>query len=175
LRYSKQNYGEEMKLHIKTEKIKSIAERFRSTYCFNGKWTPCYFGIEQTHSANYELLKKASAEAEIEAIIGNKSWTRNSCSECGKDFDVVIEIGQPEDYESATAYLCASCLGKALGLAQGHGEGMTRQDLEKDILILVLRLMGENLNTFSEEVSEVMARWKSKAHAVLRGEHVYDL
>ncbi len=51
----------------------------------------------------------------------------------------------------------------------------TRQALEKDILILVLRLMGENLNTFSEETAEVMTRWKSKAHAVLRGEHVYDL
>ena len=50
----------------------------------------------------------------------------------------------------------------------------TRQDLEKDILILVLRLMGENLDTFSEEVSDVMVRWKSKAHAVLRGEHDYE-
>lgn len=52
---------------------------------------------------------------------------------------------------------------------------MTKQDYEKDVLILVLRLMGEDPNTFSPEVTEVMARWKSSACAVLRGEHVYEL
>ena len=52
---------------------------------------------------------------------------------------------------------------------------MTKQDMEKDILILVLRLIGENPDTFSPEVAEVISRWKSNAHAVLRNEHVYEL
>lgn len=52
---------------------------------------------------------------------------------------------------------------------------MTKQDYEKDILILVLRLKGDDPDTFSPEVEEVMARWADKAKAVLQGEHVYEL
>ena len=52
---------------------------------------------------------------------------------------------------------------------------MTKQDMEKDILILVLRLIGEDPDTFSPEVAEVMERWAETARDVLRGEHVYDL
>ena len=52
---------------------------------------------------------------------------------------------------------------------------MTEQDMEKDILILMLRLIGEDPDTFSPEVLEVMKRWKSKAYAVLQGNHIYEL
>ena len=52
---------------------------------------------------------------------------------------------------------------------------MTKQDYEKDILILVLRLKGEDPDTFSSEVTEVMTRWADKAKTVLQGNHVYDL
>ena len=55
------------------------------------------------------------------------------------------------------------------------GKIMTKQDYEKDILILVLRLKGDDPDTFSPEVEEVMARWADKAKAVLQGEHVYEL
>lgn len=52
---------------------------------------------------------------------------------------------------------------------------MTKQDLEKDILVLVLRLFGEDHGTFSEETAEVMERWQKKALSVLRAKHVYEL
>jgi hypothetical protein len=52
---------------------------------------------------------------------------------------------------------------------------MTKQDYEKDILILILRLKGEDSDTFSPEVAEVVSRWDDKAKAVLRGEHTYEL
>lgn len=52
---------------------------------------------------------------------------------------------------------------------------MTKQDYEKDILILVLRLIGEDPDTFSPEATEVMTRWKSKAYAVLQGNYIYEL
>lgn len=52
---------------------------------------------------------------------------------------------------------------------------MTKQDYEHDIIVLVLRLIGEDLDTFSPEVTEVMGRWTVKALSVLKGEHVYEL
>jgi len=51
---------------------------------------------------------------------------------------------------------------------------LSRQALEKDILILVLRLLGEDPDTFSPEVLEVMKRWRKKTHSVLKGEYVYE-
>lgn len=52
---------------------------------------------------------------------------------------------------------------------------MNKQDYEHDILVLTLRLLGEDPDTFSPEVAEVMERWAETARDVLRGEHVYDL
>ena len=52
---------------------------------------------------------------------------------------------------------------------------MSKQDLEHDIIILCLRLLGEDINTFAPETLEVMSRWDDKAKAVLRGEHTYEL
>jgi hypothetical protein len=55
---------------------------------------------------------------EIDAIIGNSSWTHiASCGECEKEAEAIMELGQEPDYESATAYLCLPCLGKAFALA----------------------------------------------------------
>ena len=45
------------------------------------------------------------------------------------------------------------------GKETGEKNNTTKQDLEKDILILVLRLMGSDPDTFSPEVAEVMERW----------------
>ena len=49
------------------------------------------------------------------------------------------------------------------------------QDMEKDILVLVLRLVGEDPSTFSPEVAEVMEKWGQKARDVLTGNHSYEL
>lgn len=44
-----------------------------------------------------------------------------------------------------------------------------REKLEKDILVLTLRLMGEDPDTFSPEVQEVMKRWIPEARRNMRG------
>jgi Na+-transporting methylmalonyl-CoA/oxaloacetate decarboxylase gamma subunit len=43
------------------------------------------------------------------------------------------------------------------------------KQLEKDILILVLRLMSEPIDSFAPESAEVMERWMDKAKEVLEG------
>lgn len=59
-------------------------------------------------------LETATA-AEVDAIIGNESWTRlPECQECGKENVETVEIGQPLEIESRTARVCADCLRAAL-------------------------------------------------------------
>lgn len=52
---------------------------------------------------------------DVDQVIGNTSWTRVECHECGADADV-IELSQEPDYESYTACICKECLSKALSL-----------------------------------------------------------
>lgn len=56
----------------------------------------------------------------IDAIIGNRSWTRiGKCDECGiEEPPMIVEVGEEPDYESHTTYLCISCLEAAVKLAR---------------------------------------------------------
>lgn len=56
----------------------------------------------------------------INAAIGNESWTRVTCDECGAEQECVIEIGQEPDYESSTAHVCLDCLQSAVALLAPH-------------------------------------------------------
>lgn len=55
----------------------------------------------------------------VNAIIGNESWTRCSCSECGRDVDAVVQLGEELDYESSTAWICKQCVKLALAAFDG--------------------------------------------------------
>ena len=54
--------------------------------------------------------------ADVDRITGNDSWTRTECGQCGAERVPVVVVGEPEDYESATAALCRDCVVKALAL-----------------------------------------------------------
>ena len=57
----------------------------------------------------------------VEAIIGNGSWVRQyGCSECGIESWDIVQVGEPPDYESATAWICRDCLKSALKLLEGQ-------------------------------------------------------
>ena len=66
-----------------------------------------------------EALGDYPTADQIDATIGNTSWTSvGCCHECGKeDSPVLIQLGEEPDYESATAKICPECLQKALDLA----------------------------------------------------------
>ena len=51
---------------------------------------------------------------DVDDLIGNKSWTRTTCGECGVENRDVAQIGDEPDYESLTAYVCLDCLHKAV-------------------------------------------------------------
>lgn len=55
-------------------------------------------------------------EDDVTAVIGNGSWTRITCDNCGERVPAAVVVGEPPDYESATATVCESCLRSALAL-----------------------------------------------------------
>lgn len=90
------------------------------------KWLEVY-GLDRTYGADkrgrkvgVELLaldQETATADDVAEIIGNRSWARgNSCSECGVNSWDIVEIGEPRDYDSETAYLCRECLRSALRL-----------------------------------------------------------
>lgn len=63
------------------------------------------------------------APDDVDAAIGNRSWTHTACDACEKRglyyAGPVVEVGAKPDYESATARLCFSCLSAAVAVALG--------------------------------------------------------
>jgi len=67
-------------------------------------------------SENLKALGPSPEPSEVDSVIGNGSWTRLTCSECGQDVDEVVQVGDEPDYESSTAWLCRPCLKSAAEL-----------------------------------------------------------
>lgn len=51
---------------------------------------------------------------DVNAIMGNTSWTELKCDECKQDVDDVIQLGDEPGYDSATVCVCYECLTKAI-------------------------------------------------------------
>lgn len=101
-----------MKVITERDKIRDVAEDWRKQYADSDGFLEAFekLGIY----VRLTKLDVATATAEdVAKIIGNDSWTRLECQECGKDVKALIEIGSPPDYESSTARVCLSCIGEA--------------------------------------------------------------
>lgn len=103
-----------MKLISRQEKANRVAERWKEQYYQRkiDEWTETRIGdTERTYKAIVALGNNPIPD-EIDKIIGNGSWTRLTCDECGEDKEAVIQMGQEPDYESHTACVCWNCLDK---------------------------------------------------------------
>jgi hypothetical protein len=96
-----------MKLITQRDIIRDIANRWRSQY-------PASKMYKKLLALNLETV----TAKEIDAIVGNDSWTRTPrCSECGKqDGDDILQVGQEPDCESETAWLCMRCFRVAVDI-----------------------------------------------------------
>lgn len=100
-----------MFITTKDDLVKQLPARWRKAY------------DSGTYGADKALILEALeaepvlAEARANEIIGNESWTRNECDECGQDCFATVTVGQEPEYDSATASICLSCLQKAVALA----------------------------------------------------------
>lgn len=71
---------------------------------------------EKTYRQLVELGTSPDPDA-VDEIIGNPTWTDVKCDQCGAYVDMVVQVGQEPDYDSATCELCVSCINNAFELA----------------------------------------------------------
>lgn len=104
-----------MRLIKRKELVRGVIDNWRAAY-YNGRNGTWKHGDDKR--VIYEKLvalgPSASAD-EVDAAIGNGSWTSCRCDECDTEVEAVIQVGQEPDYESATAKLCLDCVKNALG------------------------------------------------------------
>jgi hypothetical protein len=115
-----------MKLITTKQQAAQAADKWKRTY-FNEDSRQWYKYVFEhlTKKERYEALVALGPEPrpeDVETIIGNRSWTRIRCSECGKEAGEVVEVGEEPDYESSTTWLCKDCLRKALNLMEEEEE-----------------------------------------------------
>lgn len=108
----------------KSEKCKTIAERWARQY-------PSHKRSEDKTAVYEQLvgLQGCGTEEQIDSIIGNRSWTRNACTECDKDSQTLIRLGDEPDYDSSTVWICLTCLKVAVKLARATGKQRARMTL----------------------------------------------
>jgi hypothetical protein len=113
-----------MKITTQRDMIRAVATRWRKQYEPFADDRPIWRGELKSPPRNKrqiaDLLDVLDGESatpdDVFNIIGNSSWTRLSCNECGKETDAVLIVGEPQDYESRTASLCFECVKKAADL-----------------------------------------------------------
>ncbi len=97
-----------MKLITKKDKIDNAAKLYRNN-------NPYYSWKGNIKDRDiYNRLLEAKTEEEIVNILGSKYYTKNICSECMKDKDILVELAD-FGYDGYYA-ICKSCLNKVKDL-----------------------------------------------------------
>jgi len=100
-----------MKIITQRDCILRVCDRWKDQYTPFDKHSPNKLEIfKQLQQLN---LETCSAK-DVADIIGNSSWTTLQCDECGQETDWVLRVGEEPGWESRTAILCKSCVGKAV-------------------------------------------------------------
>ncbi len=97
----------------KSDLILNVAERWNSDYKNSNYYDKIAIG-------NRLRTEKPQTEAEVKNIIGNGTWTQNTCDECGKDFEVIINLGNSSDRDIPSFNICKKCLKEALTLIKNN-------------------------------------------------------
>lgn len=105
-----------MKLITTRSRIRDVAVRWRAQYPL---------GCGNTNSGDPEIvyqkllaldLENATA-GEVNAIIGNESWTHvGFCRECKRDAPTLVQCGDENDWDSRTTEICFQCARKVVAL-----------------------------------------------------------
>lgn len=96
---------------------------------------------------------KCSAE-DVSNIL-NESWVSLICDECNKECNVLLHIGQPEDYDNRWWDMCHDCLSSGMKMM----EGVAKQDRERFSAALELaRLVSCSWVDIPDKWKELAAR-----------------
>lgn len=106
-----------MILHTRQSLANSAAQGWEEHY---GRLDSRHYSEHQALIPKLHALGPTPDPDDVDALIGNDSWTApRTCSECQREAAAVVEIGEPPDYESSTAWICRRCLENALALFTG--------------------------------------------------------
>ena len=122
-----------MQVITKAEIARSVAERWKRAYYYGGEWGEWpTINIGSTREMYDQLVAAGEniAPEEVAAIIGNESWTRNRCMECGRDVEVTVRFVMEPGWEWAD--ICPHCLRKALVLYDNAMGMLADSDLHED-------------------------------------------
>jgi hypothetical protein len=107
-----------MRKYSERESVKTAIHNFIANYG-NGTY---HYGKDKQAGAKLKLLDPETATAEeVNTIIGAPWAVPWCCDECNHSGWDVIEIGDPPDCDSSTAYICQDCLKVALNLSNEEG------------------------------------------------------
>lgn len=99
------------------EIIRLVPANFTKTYADYKTDTRLWNG--RTHGQMLADLNALDVEtathAEVSAIMGNESWSRLLCDECGTDCEVIVRLGDEPEWEARWVDICAACLDTARG------------------------------------------------------------
>jgi hypothetical protein len=105
---------------IVTRKLNAfdVAQQWKKQYYYDTKWSNTVSGSSEIIYNKLLALGASPNPDDIDEIIGNDGWTGINlrCNECNNLVDKTVMLGQKPGYESDTAYICKSCLLKALEL-----------------------------------------------------------
>lgn len=108
-----------MKVITRRDLIRNICEKWYRCY-----WVATYGIDEWIHPESEEIYKKLLAldletcsVEDVDAIIGNSTWTQLHCDECDKNVDKVVLIGICDEDRDVPQY-CSQCILKAVELLQ---------------------------------------------------------
>lgn len=96
-----------MQLLTKQELLDGVVDEWKCQYDF---------GLDGGVYKRLKALRHPSAE-QINAIIGNDSWTRMECSECEQKIEAGVLL-KSQSVEGMDALVCMDCLKQALALME---------------------------------------------------------
>lgn len=96
-----------MKLLTSRGQAKIVKDLYYAQYFVDGEWKSAVFNTEERYKQLCDLGDNPNP-ADIDRIIGNVTWTRVPCLECGDFVERAIQFGRGE---KATT-VCFPCLKK---------------------------------------------------------------
>lgn len=98
----------------------------RSSICRHvaDRWHKQYRQLYEQSPGKLDILDRLRAlngtgtPEQINSIIGNNSWTKNYCHECGKDSEILIHLGDAPREDTTWIHVCPDCLKAALAMVE---------------------------------------------------------
>ncbi len=104
-----------MKIIRKRDVIRGVLQRWDDAYGNMPNGWRLHDGatVNEKRARIAALDLDTCASTDVDAAIGNTSWTCNCCDVCGEDVAVLVRIGEEHDYEARRQDVCMRCLKNA--------------------------------------------------------------